>query len=312
MSKATRRFIVNKVLEMLITLVVVTLISFLLVRLSPIDPAEAYARRSFAAFSFTDEQMEALREDMGLNDPLPVQYVTWVRDALHLDFGKSFVSGQPVFEKVTTAIGITVTIVLISAVIQAVFILLFGCLCYLTRKRMIGHALIFLCIAGVSMERQIIETLRMHTGLDKKQAHALAENVLRQVNLTDTKRVLSAYPGELSGGMLQRIAMALILGTKPKYVLADEPTSALDEANRDLLLELLRKYQKTAAILFISHDTEAMKALCPITHVMERGKIIETQATEQLFIHPQQPWTKRFAEAACHREEVNWKWTALN
>lgn len=103
MSKATRRFIVNKVLEMLITLVVVTLISFLLVRLSPIDPAEAYARRSFAAFSFTDEQMEALREDMGLNDPLPVQYVTWVRDALHLDFGKSFVSGQPVFEKVTTA-----------------------------------------------------------------------------------------------------------------------------------------------------------------------------------------------------------------
>jgi len=134
------------------------------------------------------------------------------------------------------------------------------------------------------MERQIIETLRMHTGLDKKQAHALAENVLRQVNLTDTKRVLSAYPGELSGGMLQRIAMALILGTKPKYVLADEPTSALDEANRDLLLELLRKYQKTAAILFISHDTEAMKALCPITHVMERGKIIETQATEQLFM----------------------------
>lgn len=151
MSKATRRFIVNKILEMLITLVVVTLISFLLVRLSPIDPAEAYARRSSAAFSFTDEQMEALREDMGLNDPLPVQYVTWVWDALHLDFGESFVSGQPVFEKVTTAIGITVTIVLISAVIQAVFILLFGCLCYLTRKRMIGRALIFLCIAGVSI-----------------------------------------------------------------------------------------------------------------------------------------------------------------
>ena len=97
MSKSTRRLIVNKILEMLKTLVVVTLISFLLVRLSPIDPEEAYARRSFAAFSFTDEQMETLREDMGLNDPLPVQYVTWGRDALHLDFGESFVSGQPVF-----------------------------------------------------------------------------------------------------------------------------------------------------------------------------------------------------------------------
>ena len=65
------------------------------------------------------------------------------------------------------------------------------------------------------MDRQIIETLRMHTGTDKKQARELAENVLRKVNLTDTKRVLRAYPGELSGGMLQRIAMALILGTKP-------------------------------------------------------------------------------------------------
>lgn len=151
MSRATGRFIVNKALEMLITLAVVTLISFLLMRLSPIDPAEAYARRSMAAFSFTDEQMEALREDMGLNDPLTVQYASWVRDALHLDFGTSFVSGQPVLEKVTTAIGITVTIVLMSGAIQAVFILLLGCLCYLTRKRMLGRVLIFLCIAGVSV-----------------------------------------------------------------------------------------------------------------------------------------------------------------
>ena len=151
MSKATRRFIINKLGELVISLLIVTILSFLLVRLSPIDPAEAYARRSMAAFSFTDEQMEALREKMGLNDSLPVQYVKWVRDAFHLDFGKSFVSGQSVFEKVTTAIGITVTIVIISAIIQAIFILLIGCLCYLTRKRIIGRALIFLCIAGVSI-----------------------------------------------------------------------------------------------------------------------------------------------------------------
>lgn len=164
----------------------------------------------------------------------------------------------------------------------------------------------------VKVGRQITETLQMHTGLDKKQAQSLATDVLRQVNLPDTKRVMNSYPGELSGGMLQRIAMALILGTRPQYVLADEPTSALDEANRDLLLELLMSYQNSAAILFISHDVEAMKALCPVSHVMEHGKIIETQATVELFLHPQQPWTKRFAEAACHREEVDWKWTALN
>ena len=116
----------------------------------------------------------------------------------------------------------------------------------------------------------------------------------------------------LSGGQQQRLCIARAIAMEPEVILMDEPTSALDEANRDLLLELLREYQETAAILFISHDTEAMKALCPITHVMEHGTIIETQATEQLFIHPQQPWTKRFAEAACHRGEVNWKWTALN
>ena len=85
MSKATRRFIINKLGELVISLLIVTILSFLLVRLSPIDPAEAYARRSMAAFSFTDEQMEALREKMGLNDSLPVQYVKWVRDAFHLD-----------------------------------------------------------------------------------------------------------------------------------------------------------------------------------------------------------------------------------
>ena len=79
-----------------------------------------------------------------------------------------------------------------------------------------------------------------------------------------------------------------------------------------LFVEHVRGYHKNAAVLFISHDTEAMKALSSITHVMGHGDIVETQATEQLFINPQQPWTKRFAEAACHREEVNWKWTALN
>ena len=151
MSKATIRFGISKILELIFTLIIVTVISFLLVRLSPIDPAEAYARRSMAAFSFSDEQMGELRQKMGLNDSLPTQYVNWVGDALHLDFGTSFVSGQPVFEKVANAIGITVQIVLISGGIQAVFILLFGCLCYLSRKRLIGHFLTFLCIAGVSI-----------------------------------------------------------------------------------------------------------------------------------------------------------------
>lgn len=151
MNKATSRFILNKIFELVLTLIIVTVISFVLVRLSPVDPAEAYARRSYAGYSLTAEQLDALREQMGLKAPLPMQYGKWVADALRLDFGKSFVSGEPVFAKVMTSILITVKIVLLSGMIQAIFILLFGCLCYLARKNLAGHILTFLCIAGVSI-----------------------------------------------------------------------------------------------------------------------------------------------------------------
>ena len=120
------------------------------------------------------------------------------------------------------------------------------------------------------MERQIIETLRTHTGLDKKQAYALAENVLRQVNLTDTKRVLSAYPGELSGGMLQRIAMALILGTKPKYVLADEPTGALDTKAGNQIMDIFRRLSDEGmTILMITHELAIAQCADKIYHILD-------------------------------------------
>ena len=151
MTRGTKRFLLSKTLEMLLTLLVVTVLSFLLVRLSPVDPAEAYARRSFAAFSYDEADMAVLRARMGLDQPLIIQYVTWVMDALHLDFGESFVSGQPVFEKVTTAIGITVRIVLLSGVLQAVGILALEPLLYVARGRFSGRLLHFLCIAGVSI-----------------------------------------------------------------------------------------------------------------------------------------------------------------
>ena len=113
MSKATRRFIINKLGELVISLLIVTILSFLLVRLSPIDPAEAYAQPIiWQHLALRMSRWRRCGKIWGSMIRLPVQYVTWVRDALHLDFGKSFVSGQPVFEKVTTAIGITVTIVI--------------------------------------------------------------------------------------------------------------------------------------------------------------------------------------------------------
>ena len=136
------------------------------------------------------------------------------------------------------------------------------------------------------MDRQIIETLRMHTCTDKKQARELAENVLRKVNLTDTKRVLSAYPGELSGGMLQRIAMALILGTKPKYVLADEPTSALDPISTSKIEELAMSLKEKYTIVIVTHNMQQAVRISDNTAFFLLGELVEYGKTETLFSDP--------------------------
>ena len=122
MKKLIHSFTARKILELLLTLLIVTFLSFLLVKLSPVDAAEAYARRTFMLY--TPEQLDELREEMGLNQPLLVQYGTWVGDALHLDFGTSLVNGRSVLGEVSRAMGVTLSIVLIAAVIEAAGILL--------------------------------------------------------------------------------------------------------------------------------------------------------------------------------------------
>lgn len=136
-------------MELLLTLLIVTFLSFLLVKLSPVDAAEAYARRTFMLY--TPEQLDALREKMGLNQPLLVQYGTWIRNALHLDFGTSLVNGRSVFGEVSRAMGVTLSIVLIAAAIEVVGILLVGSLCYWCRRKWIHLLLVFVCIVGVSI-----------------------------------------------------------------------------------------------------------------------------------------------------------------
>ena len=97
---------------------------------------------------------------------------------------------------------------------------------------------------------------------------------------------------------------------RPKYILADEPTSALDEANRDLLLQLLRDYPEPCSILFLSHDTAALTALCEEIMVLEQGQIIECATADELFQTPKANWTKQFAAASKVREGGGWEWTA--
>lgn len=149
MKRGTRVFILKKTIELLLTVFIVTILSFILMQISPVDAAEAYAQRSQTPNN--PEAIEALRESMGLNAPLPVQYWNWLQGAVKLDFGVSYVNQQDVFSQVTTAFSFTAKVILLAGCIEAFIIILLGGLCYICRKRISGYILSALCFAAVSI-----------------------------------------------------------------------------------------------------------------------------------------------------------------
>lgn len=157
---------------------------------------------------------------------------------------------------------------------------------------------------GVQME----ETFCYRLGVSKKQARELSCEKLQLVNLSDYERILESFPSQLSGGMLQRVAFAILLGLKPKYILADEPTSALDENNRDILLTLLKQQKEEAGILLISHNLVALDSLCETVLVLNQGEVIEESTIEKLMKEPKHLWTKQFVKSNYVQNTGGWKW----
>lgn len=149
MRRGTRVFLLKKLLELLLTAFLVTMISFVLMQISPVDAAQAYVQRHQTAI--TPELVEQTREEMGLNDPLPVQYGRWLQGALHLDFGTSYVNRQDVFEQTTTAFAFTAKVVLLAGGMELVLIVLIGSLCYACRRKIAGALLSALCFAAISI-----------------------------------------------------------------------------------------------------------------------------------------------------------------
>lgn len=160
---------------------------------------------------------------------------------------------------------------------------------------------------GYQMRETFASRLRLSVG----EAAALAEETLISVNLKDTDRILGAYPAELSGGMLQRVAAAILLGLSPDYILADEPTAALDEENRDLLLSIMQRQMNDKGILFVSHDAAALKTLCQSVYVLSAGKLIEHGAMDTLLSKPQTDWMKQFSMLSRRESRGEWKWENL-
>ncbi len=162
----------------------------------------------------------------------------------------------------------------------------------------------------ISVGAQMSETFRKRLGLAKGDAKQLSVEMLKSVNLPDTDRIYGACPGQLSGGMLQRVTVAILLGLKPRYILADEPTSALDEKNKqDFLMKRLNQLKGSAAILFVSHDDSAIRQLCDEVMILRNGNVVEKQSTNEIFLNPKNNWTKEFAAASKEQNERVCTWS---
>lgn len=141
---------------------------------------------------------------------------------------------------------------------------------------------------------QLTEKIMLHLKLNKSEARAKAIDLLNQVGIPRAAEVIDNYPHQLSGGMRQRVMIALAISCSPDLLIADEPTNALDVTVQAQILELLRKIRKETnmSIIFISHDLAVISELCDRVAVMYAGNIIETGTTNEIFKSPKHPYTQ--------------------
>jgi peptide/nickel transport system ATP-binding protein len=145
----------------------------------------------------------------------------------------------------------------------------------------------------LTVSRQIGETLMLHQGLDKRAADARAVDMLRLVHIAEAARRARQYPHELSGGMRQRVMIAIALACNPKLLIADEPTTALDVTIQAQILDLMRelKAKTGAAIILITHDLGVVAEMAERVVVMYAGRKVEEAPVRELFRRPRHPYT---------------------
>ncbi|MBA3571221.1 MAG: ABC transporter ATP-binding protein [Pyrinomonadaceae bacterium] len=141
---------------------------------------------------------------------------------------------------------------------------------------------------------QIAEALRLHRKLSRKDARLKAINAIREVAIPDPARRADDYPHQLSGGMRQRVMIAMALACNPKLLIADEPTTALDVTIQAQILELLDELRRSRelAVLLITHDLGVVAEVADRVAVMYTGKIVEESPVEELFARPRHPYTE--------------------
>jgi ABC-type dipeptide/oligopeptide/nickel transport system ATPase component len=153
---------------------------------------------------------------------------------------------------------------------------------------------------------QLCEAIRLHRTKSKKTARQIAADMLEKVGIADPQRRLDQYPFEFSGGMRQRVVIAMALVCRPEILIADEPTTALDVTVQAQILQLMNdlKREMNASVIFITHDLGVVAQVADEVVVMNHGLIVESGSTRQIFKSPYHPYTKRLL-AAVPRFEVD-------
>jgi oligopeptide transport system ATP-binding protein len=144
------------------------------------------------------------------------------------------------------------------------------------------------------VEDQLIEPLLIHEKMDRKTAVARGIAALEEVGIQGASSRIRAYPHEFSGGMRQRVMIAMALITEPELLIADEPTTALDVTVQAQILELIREQQKRKgmAVIFVTHDLGIVSNFCDNVMVLYAGSVLEKGATREIFYHPQHPYNR--------------------
>lgn len=156
----------------------------------------------------------------------------------------------------------------------------------------------------LTIEKQVEEGLLLHEEERYKENKELRRErvmeVLAEAGLSNPEELLKKYPHQLSGGMRQRVMIAIAMINRPELLIADEPTTALDAATQEIILELLKYYCETykTAILFISHDLSLVARLCDRVLVLKNGKVVERGTKDDIFYRPKQEYTKQLMAAA--------------
>lgn len=147
--------------------------------------------------------------------------------------------------------------------------------------------------------RQVEEVLLLHTDMDKNQRKKRVLDMFKKVELPKPKNIYDKYPHELSGGMRQRVMIAMAMINNPKVLIADEPTTALDPVVQTQIMELLRKLNRTehTTMIFISHDLNLVRNLANNIIVMNQGEIVEQGTPEKIFNFPEKEYTQKLINA---------------